>query len=769
MNHLVVSSDVIRFAVFEVDLRTGELHKNGLRVPLQEQPFHVLAILLEHAGDVVFRDELRKAIWPENTFVDFDNSLNTAINKIREALGDSADHPRFVETIPRRGYRFIAAVTHDDMRARTPSIAQAEPNAVTPRFALRHRRRWLAAAAATLIALVTAGVWFLRPRPPILGDRDQILLADFVNNTGEPIFDGTLKTAVAVKIGESPYLNVVPDEKVRANLKLMAKSPDEKVVGEVARELCQRVNAKALLQSEIGRAGNAYLITLNTSGCRDGKLLARRQQTAASQTDVLKAVSAASSRMRTDLGESIRSIAGFDTPLEQATTGSLEALRAYTLGYESARQRQWAEACVQYRRAVELDPSFAMAWFRFANCSAEIGNAKAYEEYRTKAYELRERASERERLFIAGSYLTMSSHPAWDKAIAIWENYIRNYPADSVARLRLAANYATLGWYDQALTQLQEAAAIEPNRSDVYVGIGRTQRALNRFDDAKLSLQRSIVVARCRNVAPAPEAFAELYAIAVVQNDDAAKRRIIQQASQKEAETDVFAAQSRELATLGRLREAIEILHRSQAALRLRPHPVLTDLAILEINQEVQAGHFARARALIAARKFRPISEIGVAVQLATMGDIDAAEKVMARLERERPDDTNQPLRWFPLIRAKIALTRGKPADALAALRPGTPYENWSQAAAQMRGEAFLAAGEPDAAGEQFRFILNHRGIDPLAPYPRVYVWLARAYAAGGRRDEARQMYEKFFGIWKDADPDVPILRQAKAEYAKLR
>jgi predicted Zn-dependent protease len=141
----------------------------------------------------------------------------------------------------------------------------------------------------------------------------------------------------------------------------------------------------------------------------------------------------------------------------------------------------------------------------------------------------------------------------------------------------------------------------------------------------------------------------------------------------------------------------------------------------------------------------------------------------MARLERERPDDTNQPLRWFPLIRAKIALTRGKPADALAALRPGTPYENWSQAAAQMRGEAFLAAGEPDAAGEQFRFILNHRGIDPLAPYPRVYVWLARAYAAGGRRDEARQMYEKFFGIWKDADPDVPILRQAKAEYAKLR
>jgi DNA-binding winged helix-turn-helix (wHTH) protein len=335
---------IVRFGVFEVDLHTGELRKQGLKVKLHGQPVQILALLLERPGELVTREELKEKLWTGDTFVDFEHGLNAAVKKLRVALEDSADNPRFVETLPRRGYRFIAPVEKAGQAVSAPRA--------------RLRPVWIGALAVVAMSAVLVAAWFVFLRPaPALTESDYILLADWVNNTGDPIFEGTLKQGLAVKLEESPFLSIVSDQQVRQTLRLMERSPDEPITAEIGQEICQREGVKAMIQGEIAPLGEHYVISLNAVNCRTGESLAREQVEAAGKEEVLGALGQATSRLRRKLGESLASIEKFDTPLEQATTSSLEALQAYSRGEASTLRGELLESLRFYEQAQECQRS----------------------------------------------------------------------------------------------------------------------------------------------------------------------------------------------------------------------------------------------------------------------------------------------------------------------------------------------------------------------------------------------------------------------------
>jgi DNA-binding winged helix-turn-helix (wHTH) protein len=411
---------IVRFGVFEVDLRAGELRRQGLRIKLQEKPFQVLAMLLEHPRAVVTREELRERLWPGDTFVDFDHSLNIAVAKLREALGDSADTPRFVETLPRRGYRFLYPV--EDSGATSPA----------PRHWLRPR--WIAVLALVLLAagLVGSLVYFFHSqRTQALSESDHVLLADVANTTRDPVFDDTLKQALAVKLEESPFLNVVPERKVQETLRLMNRAADAQVTDATALEVCQRQNTTALLESSIASLGKQYVITLHAVNCRTGDSLAREQAEADGKETVLGALGQAASRLRAKLGESLSSIEEFDTPIKEATTSSLEALKAYSLGRKTQRTIGDAEAIPFYQRALELDPNFAMAYAALAVSNANLGQASLAGAYARKAFQLHDRVSEREKFRIVAAYhgLALGDFETENQIYQLW---MQSYPRDPV-------------------------------------------------------------------------------------------------------------------------------------------------------------------------------------------------------------------------------------------------------------------------------------------------------------------------------------------------
>src|SRR5262249_6107671 len=385
---------ILRFGVFEVDLRAGELRKQGKRIKLQEQPFHVLAALLQRPGDVVTREELRNQNWPPDTFVDFDNSLNTAVNKLRDALGDSADSPRFIETLPRRGYRFIAPVA-------SVGVPAVSLTATTP-----IRNNWKIAVVIIVAASVLAGarVYLRSRRTPLLTEKDTIVLADFTNTTGDPVFDDTLKQGLRVQLEQSPYLNVLSDQQIDEQLKLMAHSAGERLTSDLARDLCQRVGSKAVLNGTISNLGSHYVIGLNAWNCHTGDALAGEQAEADSREHVLKSLGESATKIRQRLGESIASIQKYDAPIEQATTPSLEALQAYTLANKTWNAKGATPSIPLFKRAIELDPNFAMAYGRLGVAYGPSGENTLSIENTRKAYDLRAKVSQRERLYIESHY-----------------------------------------------------------------------------------------------------------------------------------------------------------------------------------------------------------------------------------------------------------------------------------------------------------------------------------------------------------------------------
>jgi DNA-binding winged helix-turn-helix (wHTH) protein len=367
-----------RFGAFEVDLRAGEVYKHGIRLKLQDQPFQVLAVLLQHAGDVVTREELRQKLWPADTFVDFDTGLNSAIKKLRDALADSAEEPRYIETLPRRGYRFIAQVENGDLPAPVPiekRLATVPPLGPKPELSNKHRLFMAAGVAVFLIlaALVTWRVFFARP--PLTGS-DVILLASFVNKTGDPIFDNSLDKPLEVKLTESPFLSLLSEADVAYTMRMMRRNPDERVTLDLGVEICKRRGLKAFVVPEIAALGGTYVITLDAIDAHNQKLIARQQVEANNKDQVVAALGKAGSQLRKRLGEGLSSLQKFDSPLDLATTSSLEALQAYRSGLTLYRSGKRAEAIPFFERAVELDPQFCSAYDKLGRAQHSTGKTR---------------------------------------------------------------------------------------------------------------------------------------------------------------------------------------------------------------------------------------------------------------------------------------------------------------------------------------------------------------------------------------------------------
>jgi len=367
------SPGILRFGVFEVDVRSAELRKQGVRIKLQEQPFQVLAVLLQRPGEVVTREELRSQNWPPDTFVDFDNSLNTAINKLREALGDSADNPRFIETLPRRGYRFITPVTSEDRKASATGAA-----------AVSDKRAWKTAAimAGVLAAAVSAGGLYWRShRSPKLTEKDTIVLGDFTNTTGDPVFDGTLREGLSVELEQSPFLSLESEEGIQQTLRMMGQPTNVRLTPQIAREVCQRTNSTAALDGSIALIGTRYNVILKAVNCVNGELLASTEAQASDKNHVLDALGKVALEMRRRLGESLSTVQKYNTPLEQATTPSLEALQAFSLGVKAQFAGDVAPVAF-FQSAIQLDPNFAAAYDAMGSENEVIGTALAVENIR---------------------------------------------------------------------------------------------------------------------------------------------------------------------------------------------------------------------------------------------------------------------------------------------------------------------------------------------------------------------------------------------------
>jgi eukaryotic-like serine/threonine-protein kinase len=798
-----------RFGPFEVHTDARELSKNGTKVKLRGQPYLILEVLLSRAGQVVTREEIRQKLWPADTFVDFEHGLNTSVKKLRQVLCDSAENPRYIETVPRLGYRFIAPVEVATEWTKSPaevpglqllkrdsesahgSAARSGPLAVAEAPAARLAKLWKIAVPVLLIALLTAGgFYYYRSHPRNrLTDKDTIVLADFANSTGDAIFDDTLKTALTVSLRQSPFLNVLHQSELAQTLQQMTLPAGTKLTPDVARELCLRAGSKAYIAGSIGSLDGEYVLGLKAISCQSGDTLAQEQVTAASKKEVLDTLGAAASRLRSELGESLATVQKFDVPLEQATTSSLEALKALSIGRRVSDEKGAAAGLPYDQRAIELDPHFAMAYravgIDYANLS-ELGRAS---EYFTKAFQLREHASEWERLEITADYYSYATGEL-DKAAQTFQEEIESYPRKDAAYVNLGLVYALQGQHEKAAEITRQALRLAPDAVSEYEDLANYALASQRFEEARQITReaqaRKLDDYLLRDVS---------YALGFLASDSAAMAEQQQWFASKPEFANVgLALASDTEAYGGHLSKARELTKRAvDSAIRADSKE---NGAVWQANAALQHAAFGNAtearQSAARAMKLSPASrgvESEAALAFAMVGDMTRAESLEKDLAERFPLDTQMQSLWLPTIQAQLELDRKNPTSALSTLQTASPIEfgyvpfvmNISCLYhVYVRGEAYLSAGQGKAAAAEFQKIINHSGIvwncwtGALA-----HLGLGRANALesrtaqGADADAARirglAAYKDFLTLWKEADPDIPILKEAKAEYAKLQ
>jgi eukaryotic-like serine/threonine-protein kinase len=755
------------FGPFRIDPDKRLLLRDDRPVPLQPKAFETLLVLVQNSGTVVLKNDLMNTLWPDS-FVE-ESNLTQHIFVLRKSLGESAGENRYIATIPGRGYRFAEKVRlvpeHEDIVVESHSVTrvvidaessldQTRPTVIRP----TRKLRWAGLAAFT-IAAILGGAWYWRlRRAPKLTEKDTIVVADFENRTGDPAFDDTLKEALAVDLDQSPYLNVVSDRKISEGLKLMGREPGQRLIGEVARDLCQRVSGNALLQGSIARLGNQYAVVLTVTNCATGDSLASEEARAESKEKILPAVDKAASSLREKLGEALDSIAKYDTPVEQATTPSLAALQAYSAGinaWKSVSSDNNQAAIPFYQRAIELDPNFVMAYAHLGQSYDNLDVKDLAIENMNKAFNLRDRVSERERLYIDSRYYIVVTGEI-EKAIRVLEQWRRVYSREWSPAFTLVVEHRELGQYEDALREARASVLLEPGVDRSYYNLVFAALALNRFDEA----QGAIKEWQSRNPVSGTRLYV-LYTLAFLRNDAAGMQKESGGFPSYHADTEAY---------YGRFRRARELVRRD--AVRLS-EAALWDAA---------AGYPGQARRDVSASQNLSKSneiETYAALALALAGDTVRAEIIAAELAKRKPLDTLGNQYWLPTIRAAIHLNQNNPAKAVQDLEVTSGvelgatmdgFETVPLFPVYVRGQAFLALHQGREAAAEFQKYIDHPGMVreyPLGALARV--GLARADAMQGDTEKARAAYQEFFGLWKDADPDIPILKQAKAEYAKLR
>ena len=726
-------------------------------------------MLLEQPGEVVMRQEIQRRLWPNDTVVEFENSINAAIKRLRAALGDSADQPRYIETLARRGYRWMVPVQWIEPPSGPAAIL---PSAHIPEqsgMVSRKRPTLLIVSAAVVVAAALAAIaYFFTHRTPKLTSKDSIIIADFVNTTGDPVFDGTLRQGLVAQLQQSPYFDIRSDEQLAGTLRLMGQPPSARLTNELAWQVCQRTGGAAVLDGSIAQIGSQYSLVLNALDCSTGRLLGSAQATASDKSHVLSALADVSSSIRNKLGESLASIQKFNTPLEEVTTPSLEALQAYTLGWQANLNGNESAAVESFQRAISLDPNFAMAYAALGTAYGGIGESRLALENTTKAYDLRERVSEREKFYISSHYEEyVTGHS--EKAAQIYEIWAQTYPRDVVPVGRLGFYYFGLGQYEKSLAAGRRALELAPNRGLPYELLVSSYLCLDRLDEAVAVLRQAKALGI--DSQPLHEAG---YALSFLKGDTEGMAREQGWAAGRPGIEDVFLdLGSDSAAYAGQLAQANAVTSRAVAMARQagKKETAATYLAEAALR-EALVGNLAEARmrasAALQASNGRD-TEAGLA--LAFAGDLARAQEFADDLARQFPQDAVN----LPTIRAVIALGQRSPTKAIDDLKAASPYETVEAGALTLypvyvRGQAYLAERQGVAAAAEFQKILDHRGLalNELI-FPLAHLGLGRARVISGDTSGARKAYHDFFACWQHADPDLPILQQAKAEFARLR
>jgi DNA-binding winged helix-turn-helix (wHTH) protein/tetratricopeptide (TPR) repeat protein len=759
------------FETFRLDLANQCLWQGAARITLMPKPFAVLCYLVEHAGRLVPRDELLQAIWPDTNVEP--EVLRRYILEIRRALGDAADTPRFVQTFPKRGYQFIAPVT-DEPETESPTRGAAA-TAQLPRMPhpSRPARRKVAmtAALAAVLGLIAVGIAVRvdsRSAPP--RDRDSIVLAGFDNRSGEPVFDFTLRQGLAAQLSQSPFLNVVPDERVRETLRLMGRPPDDPLSHDVVLEVCRRQGVKAMLEGSITRVGRTYVVALDATNCQTGEAISGDQTEVEGKERVLGTLGKMASRMRGTLGESLASIQRFDAPIDQITTPSLEALHAYTLGQRARARGGEIESIPFFQRAAEFDPKFASAYASLSTVFSNLGEAEPAQRYARLAYERRDQVSERERLSIAYQYHSEVTGDQ-SRAIEILEVWKQSFPRAFQPANTLAVIDNFLGRFERAVEEGQEAVRRNPSHGFPYSNLAHAYRGLGRFDLAKETAERAVALKVETLVTRRL-----LYQLAVLAGDEATAARQLGWARDNAREFDMVGVRAQAAAFTGRVHEARQLFEETARMAEARNLPdVGTGYLAWATSMELAYGNCdvaRRAARRVLARKPSYDPRLRAALTLATVGSPAEAEAIVGELARAHPAHTVINSVLAPMVRAAIELRRRRPGRSIEQLRPAAPYELGFVAALgpiYLRGESYLMHGEGGLAAAEFQRILDHRGVDPFSPFYAVApLGLARARAMAGDVAGSRRAYERFLAEWANADADVPVLLQAHEEYRRL-
>jgi DNA-binding winged helix-turn-helix (wHTH) protein/tetratricopeptide (TPR) repeat protein len=808
---------VVRFGPYEANFVEGELRKRGILLKIQAKPLAILQILVSSHGKIVTREELRKTLWQDDVFVDFEKNLATAVNKLRTVLNDSREAPHYIETIPRRGYRFLVPVENGNGKPRDPVLTEKisgngisgdkilenhAPDASLVSVPLSSwraflfgpkRRIWIPVAAGVGLSLfLLAGAFSISGNKTRLQEKDTIVLADFANSTGDPIFDDGLRTALAISLRQSPFLNVLSDNQVASTLKLMTYPADTRLTPDIVRDLCRRTGSKAYVSEAIASLSTEYVLELKAVSCGTGETLAQERAIAASKDGVVDALGSATTKIRGKLGEALATVQSLDVPLEQATTPSLEALKAYTLAQKTAHENGAAQSLPYCHRAIQLDPNFAMAYEAAGVHYFNLAEPARAAEYMTKAFELRENASQRERLKIMASYYS-SVTGELDKAGQSYQQMIATYPRDVAAYNNLGIILAEQGQYEKAAEVTRQGIAIAPDEVTLSENLTEYLLALHRFDEARGIIREEQPKKPDNYLFPAAS-----YALAFFSSDLQAMAE--QQewfAGKPEYENFGLALASDTAAFGGRLRKANELTKRAvDSAVRADRKETGAIWEAIGAQREAAYGNPAEGRRFATvALKLAPGSEaveLQTAFAFALAGDTARAKSLARNAGERHPLDTQTQSLWLPVVQAQLELNRKDPASALKTLQPAVPPLEFGVIAfsanasgsclypTYLRGEAYLADGNGSAAASEFQKILDRGGIiwncwtGALA-----HLGLARANvlqtrsSQGAEADAARvramTAYRQFLALWKNADSDIPVLKQAQSEYVQLQ
>jgi eukaryotic-like serine/threonine-protein kinase len=764
--------ELYEFGPFRVDAEKETLLRAGEPVALTPKTFQILLVLVRHSQEIVTKDDLLKTVWPD-TFVEEAN-LSRTIFMLRKALGESPQDHKYILTVPGKGYRLaenVRLVPDQEF-----SVVAAKHQTVEVEITEKRPLQWVLVALAVIAVGGAIGAWRYFRQRPVLSAKDTVVLAEFGNSTGDKVFDDMLRQGMAAQLEQSPYLSLVSDERMGHTLRLMGVSADAKLTPELARQVCARTGSAAVLEGSIASLGSQYVLELNAKSCRTGETLDAEMAQAPRKEDVLNALSQIAGRFRRRVGESLETVDRHNTPLAEATTSSLEALEAYSTGWKVHFASGATASMPFFQRAIELDPNFAMAHAALGRMLQDVDESDLSAQSLSRAWDLRERTSDREKFFITANYQALVTGNL-EEARQTCEVWSRTYPRDPIPTTMLSGYVNKVGGrYEVALDWARKSIALDPDFGIAYYNLGVDNMYLNRLDEA----EHALTLAEERGV-EVDEQVMLAHDLAFLKGDWAGMARAAARARQRTgaegwtSNKDAFA-----LAYYGRLREARSATDRAVA---FDEHTAQPERAGLwEAGAAVREALFgnaaeARRRALDALRLSRNREvEYGAAFALARSGQTAQAGVLANDIEKRFPEDTSARFSYLPTLGAALALQRGDAAKAIGQLESATPYETGSPRLllgamypVYVRGEAFLAEGRGVEAAEEFKKMLDHRGVvvsDPVGVL--AYLQLGRAYSRAGNTARARSSYEEFLKLWKDADPDIPILKQAKAEYAKF-